>query len=186
MTLKDTLLKPNKKKRLKIWILYLTKAVLSCNDILMSQIRDSILRRMLKLGLSIYQVSKIVEDAIPQRTVYAFLTGEKDTGTETASVIMKAIGLTIEPRKDDVVFIKGIKMREEKPKKFKPRVKAEWEKAGKPKWSLRELLGICLLVDLDFKREGSNPAATFRKHIELNNYTKMSTWANGLKIAEWK
>lgn len=152
----------------------------------MNQIRDSILEQMLKLGLSIYQVSKMVEDAIPQRTVYAFLTGEKDTGTETASVLIKAIGLTIKPGNDDIVFMKGIKMRKEKSKKFKTRVKAEWEKAGKPKWSLRELLGICLLIDLDFKREGPNPAPTFRKHIELNNYTNMSTWANGLKIAEWK
>jgi hypothetical protein len=61
----------------------------------MSEIREQILEQMKKLGLTIYQVAKMVEDKIPQRTVYAFLTGEKDTGTKTASVILRAVGLEI-------------------------------------------------------------------------------------------
>jgi hypothetical protein len=64
----------------------------------MSEIRDAILKEMRKSGMTIYQVAKLVEDRVPQRTVYAFLTGEKDTGTETASVLMRALGLTLTKR----------------------------------------------------------------------------------------
>ncbi len=70
----------------------------------MEGIRDSILEEMLKSGLTIYQVSKMVEDKIPQRTVYAFLAGEKDTGTETASIIMKVLGLTISTKFSKITF----------------------------------------------------------------------------------
>lgn len=61
----------------------------------MSEIRDAILKQMRKSGMTIYQLAKLVEDKIPQRTVYGFLAGEQDTGTETASVLMKALGLKI-------------------------------------------------------------------------------------------
>lgn len=66
-----------------------------CNSMVMGTIRDSILEEMSKLHLTIYQLSNMVRHKIPQRTVYAFLTGEKDMGTETASVIMEALGLTV-------------------------------------------------------------------------------------------
>jgi len=62
---------------------------------LMSEIREAILKQMHKSGMTIYQVAKLVEGKVPQRTVYAFLTGEKDAGTETASIIMKAMGLNV-------------------------------------------------------------------------------------------
>ena len=62
---------------------------------LMSEIREAILKQMCKSGMTIYQVAKLVKGKVPQRTVYAFLTGEKDAGTETASVIMKAMGLKV-------------------------------------------------------------------------------------------
>ena len=61
----------------------------------MSEIREAILRQMNKSGMTIYRVAKLVEGKVPRRTVYAFLTGEKDAGTKTASIIMKALGLTI-------------------------------------------------------------------------------------------
>jgi len=64
----------------------------------MSDIRDAILKQMLASGMTIYQVAKLVEGTVPQRTVYAFLTGEKDAGTQTASAILKAVGLTVTPR----------------------------------------------------------------------------------------
>lgn len=67
----------------------------SRNSMFMGKIRSSILEEMSKLHLTIYQVSNMVRHKIPQRTVYAFLTGEKDTGTETASIIMEALGLTV-------------------------------------------------------------------------------------------
>lgn len=61
----------------------------------MSAIRDAILRQMQKLGLTIYRVALMVKGKVPQRTVYAFLTGKTDAGTETASAIMEALGLAI-------------------------------------------------------------------------------------------
>lgn len=68
----------------------------TCNaDGSMSAIRDAILKHMRKRGLTIYRVAKMVERKVPQRTVYAFLRGEEDSVTETASAIMKALGLTI-------------------------------------------------------------------------------------------
>lgn len=65
------------------------------NNANMSKIRDAILRQMRKSGFTIYRVSKMVEDKIPQRTVYDFLCGETDASTEVASTIMDALGLTI-------------------------------------------------------------------------------------------
>jgi len=61
----------------------------------MSEIRQAILKQMEKSGMTIYQVAKLVERKVPQRTVYAFLRSEEDSVTETASIIMKALGLTI-------------------------------------------------------------------------------------------
>ncbi len=147
----------------------------------MNEIRDSILKQMLELGLSIYQVAKLVKNKIPQRTVYAFLTGEKDAGTETASVIMKALGLTVKPKSNKIILPKGVKVKEQKPMSFSARVKQEWEKAGKPKWNKREVLAISLLVDFELKAEGANPAPTFRNHVESNNYSKAYGWSQGIK-----
>ena len=74
----------------------LDSIVLLCNNvIIMSEIREAILNQMKKHNMTIYQVSKLVKGKVPQRTVYAFLTAEKDTGTETACILMKALGLAI-------------------------------------------------------------------------------------------
>ena len=61
----------------------------------MSAIRQAILKQMKKSGLTVYRVAKMVEVELPQRTVYAFLRGEEDSSTETASVIMEALKLTV-------------------------------------------------------------------------------------------
>jgi predicted transcriptional regulator len=63
----------------------------------MSMIREAITKCMEGAGLTVYQVAKKVEGKVPMRTVYAFLRGEKDTGTETASEILMALGLRITP-----------------------------------------------------------------------------------------
>ena len=73
----------------------------------MLQIRDAILNEMLRSGKTIYQVSNMVRHKIPQRTVYAFLTGEKDTGTETASIIMKALNLTVKLERKEKPYLGG-------------------------------------------------------------------------------
>jgi len=152
----------------------------------MTMIRDTILEQMLKLRLTIHDVSKLVKGKVPQRTVYAFLTGEKDTGTKTASIIMKALGLSMKVEPEKTKRLEEMKMKTEKPKSFRKRIMMEWEMAGKPGWSLRELFGMCLLVDFDFVREGLNPAPTFRRHIEKKDHNQASTWVNGLKFSTWK
>ncbi|MHC4346601.1 MAG: hypothetical protein ACYSUP_18185 [Planctomycetota bacterium] len=152
----------------------------------MSEIRDAILRQMLQLGLSIYQVSKLVKDDIPQRTVYAFLAGEKDAGTETASAIMKAVGLTVKSIDDKSSYMDGIKMKEKRKHSLRGRAIQEWENAGRPNWSPRELLGVCLLADLELGINGLDPAPKFRKAVESKNYNYLITWAQGLKFASWK
>ena len=75
----------------------LDSVVLLCNSAtkMSSDIRKAILREMDRLGMNTYQLSKLLTGKVPQRTVYAFVRGEKDTKTETASVIMKTLGLTI-------------------------------------------------------------------------------------------
>ena len=166
--------------------IFLDIGVFWCNIILMSSIRNEILKQMSSLGLTIYQVSKMVENRIPKRTVYAFLSGEKDTVTETASIFMETLGLKVEVKPDKTKYLKDEKMKQSKPKKLLGRVKAEWERAGRPKWNKRELLAMCLLIDFELKAEGCNPAPTFRKHVESNKYSKAYGWAQGLKFKSWK
>jgi hypothetical protein len=152
----------------------------------MSTIRDEILKQMLDLGLSMYQVAKLVKNKVPQRTVYAFLTGEKDTSTETASVIMESIGLYLKVENKKLNFPKGVIVKEKKANSFTGRVKQEWEKAGKPNWTPRELLAICLLIDLEFSIEGLNLTPKFRKAVEVKDYKYLITWAQGLKFSSWR
>lgn len=151
----------------------------------MSKIRDSILKQMLDLNLSINQVSKMVELKIPRRTVYAFLTGEKDTATKTASILMDTLGLAVKAESEKTIALKEKIMKTEKPKSFRKRIMTEWEAIGKPDWSPRELLGMCMLIDFDFAREGLNPAPTFRKYVKSKNYSQASTWSAGLKFSQW-
>ncbi|MBA7527938.1 hypothetical protein ES705_20120 [subsurface metagenome] len=152
----------------------------------MGQIRDSILKQMLELKLTIYQVSKMVEDKIPQRTVYTFLTGEKDMGTETASIIIETLGLVVKVDPNQTNLKKGIAMKAEKPKSFRGRIITEWEHLGKPNWSPRELLGMCLLIDFELRKEGKNPAKIFRKYVENGDCSNAMTWAQGLKFKTWE
>ncbi|MBC8470755.1 MAG: hypothetical protein H8D56_14880 [Planctomycetes bacterium] len=152
----------------------------------MIDIRNTILEQISNLDINHYQVSKMVKDRIPKRTVYAFLSGEKDTGTKTASILMEALGLKVKVNPDRTEYLRAEIMKQSKPKSYLGRIKNEWEKAGKPNWSLRELLGICLLIDLEFSIEGLNPAQKFRNAVESKNYSYLITWAQGLKFKTWE
>lgn len=152
----------------------------------MSDIRNAILQQMSSLGLTIYQVSKMVEGCIPKRTVYAFLSGEKDTGTVTASILMETLGLKVEVNPDRIEYLRTKRMKQSKSKTFLGRLKAEWKQAGKPKWNLRERIGMCLLIDLEFRIEGPHPAKEFRKAVERKDYKYIKTWVQGLKFKTWK
>ncbi len=61
----------------------------------MSDIRDVILKRMSEMNLTTYKLCKMVEGQVPKRTIYDFISGKSDTGTEVASALMEALGLTI-------------------------------------------------------------------------------------------
>ena len=61
----------------------------------MSGIRDVILKRMSEMNLTTYKLCKMVEGQVPKRTIYDFISGKSDAGTEVASVLMEALGLTI-------------------------------------------------------------------------------------------
>ena len=61
----------------------------------MSAIRDVILKRMSEMNLTTYKLSKMLEGQVPMRTIYDFISGKSDAGTEVASALMEALGLTI-------------------------------------------------------------------------------------------
>ena len=61
----------------------------------MSGIRDVILKRMSEMNLTTYKLCKMVEGQVPKRTIYDFISGKSDAGTEVASALMKALGLKI-------------------------------------------------------------------------------------------
>ncbi len=63
----------------------------------MIDIRDAILKKIKKDGLTINQVANLpkVKHHIPRRTVYAYLSGEKDSASKTVSILLDAVGLTI-------------------------------------------------------------------------------------------
>jgi hypothetical protein len=63
----------------------------------MINIRDAILKKIKKDGLTINQVANLpkVKSKIPRRTVYAYLSGEKDSASKTVSILLDAVGLTI-------------------------------------------------------------------------------------------
>ena len=77
----------------------------SCNN--SDMIRNSILNRMKELGLTVYQIAKMLEGKVPRRTVYSYLSDGRETSTQVASEIMKALKLKIKP----------IKKRGERPRK---------------------------------------------------------------------
>jgi len=63
----------------------------------MIDLRDAILKKIKKDGLTKNQVAYLpkVKGKIPRRTVYAYLSGEKDSASKTVSILLDAVGLTI-------------------------------------------------------------------------------------------
>ena len=61
----------------------------------MLAIRDVILKRMSEMNLTTYKLCKMIEGQVPMRTIYDFISGKSDAGTEVASVLMEALGLII-------------------------------------------------------------------------------------------
>lgn len=58
-------------------------------------IRESILSELHRRKWSHYRLVKEVEGKIPERTVYSYLSGERDLTSNRASVLLHALGLQI-------------------------------------------------------------------------------------------
>ncbi len=56
---------------------------------------------MLDYNLSIYRLSKMVEDKVSQRTIYDFLSGKSDTTSEVVWILLETLGLTITTKSED-------------------------------------------------------------------------------------
>jgi predicted transcriptional regulator len=62
-------------------------------------IRKAIKKRMNELTLTTNQLSEMLKDKIPRRTIYHFLSGKTDARTEVASELMKVLGLELTTKK---------------------------------------------------------------------------------------
>jgi hypothetical protein len=91
----------------------------------MSEIRNIILKHMIDSGLTIYRVSQMVENRVPQRTVYDFLSGKTDTTTEVAWAIINALRMTIKP--SDESFLKRVENMDERCRQIKAFIDADEE-----------------------------------------------------------
>jgi len=58
-------------------------------------VRESIQKELKRRGWSRYRLVKELAGAVPATTVYEYLAGKMDLGSERASIILKALGLTI-------------------------------------------------------------------------------------------
>jgi len=67
----------------------------------MTMIREAIIKRMDELNLNPNQLSEMLKGKIPRQTIYDFLREKewRDTRTEVASALMKALGLKITKEK---------------------------------------------------------------------------------------
>jgi hypothetical protein len=58
-------------------------------------IKGAILKELNDRGWSHYRLVQEVKGKLPARTVYSFLSGERDLATERASILLQALGLQI-------------------------------------------------------------------------------------------
>lgn len=58
-------------------------------------IRQIIHAELTKCGWSRYRLVQEVKDNIPERTVYAFLSGQCDISSDAASILLEALNLEI-------------------------------------------------------------------------------------------
>lgn len=58
-------------------------------------IRQTILRELERRGWSRYRLVKELDGEIPMSTIYDYLSGKTDIGSDRVSIILKALGLTI-------------------------------------------------------------------------------------------
>jgi len=77
----------------------LTNAVLCSMVYYMDMIKKAIEDELKRRGWSRYRLTKELEGKMPARTVYAYLSGERDLSSERVSKIMEKLGLGIKKHK---------------------------------------------------------------------------------------
>lgn len=65
------------------------------HNIVMTMLRDTILKRMEDLDLTINQVAVMLKDRIPRRTIYEYLSGRSDARSAVVSEIMDVLNLIV-------------------------------------------------------------------------------------------
>jgi hypothetical protein len=58
-------------------------------------IKEAIQKELKRRAWSHYRLTKELEGQMPARTVYSYLSGERDVSSERASIILKALNLKI-------------------------------------------------------------------------------------------
>ena len=67
-----------------------------CNIIIgMDMIKKAIKSELKRRGWTCYRLSKELKDKLSQRTVYSYLSNERDISAKRASKILEALGLKI-------------------------------------------------------------------------------------------
>jgi hypothetical protein len=86
------------RKYLEFFKKALTPAIF-CSSIhkrgLLMTIRQAINKELQRRGWSRYRLEKELEGKMPARTIYAYLSGECDLGSERVSIILQALDLQI-------------------------------------------------------------------------------------------
>jgi len=153
-----------------------------------SQLENTIIEAIQESGLS--QKELAAKSGVSQGLISLFLerdiTKRRTITMPVADRLCKALGLVVKVSPDQTNLKKGIAMKAEKPKSFRGRIIAEWENLDEPNWSLREQIGMSLLIDLEFRIEGPHPAEEFRKAVEAKDYKYIKQWVGGLKFKTWK
>jgi len=64
------------------------------------------------------------------------------------------------------------------------RVILRWSKAGKPDWSLKKTMSICIEVERELKKMGINRTPKFSYKIRENDKSYLRNWVQGCHF-EW-
>ncbi len=153
-----------------------------------SQLETTIIEAIEESGLT--QKELAAKSSVSQGLISLFLerdiTKRRTITMPVADRLCTTLGLVLKFSPGQPNLKKGIAMKAEKPKSFRGRIIAEWKKLGKPNWNLREQIGMSLLIDFDFRIEGSNPAEEFRKAVDAKDYGYIKQWVGGLKFKTWE
>ena len=64
-------------------------------------LRDTIIERMRELKINTNQLSEMLKDTVPRRTLYDFISKRCDTSSQVVSAVMEQLGLGIKKTKPE-------------------------------------------------------------------------------------